>query len=88
MGHSIYVGWWGKVTLSHCNGLDGWSLCKTQNPPHYLLGSDYHNYGWTRQDVQGRGWKLCPSCNSRKNQEEIESIESAIKAHRQQTEDK
>jgi hypothetical protein len=45
MGKSFYVGWWESARLFHCNYLDGWSLCKTQNRPSFLLGDDYYSYG-------------------------------------------
>jgi hypothetical protein len=80
MGRHHYVGWWGSAKLFHCNYLDGWSLCKTQNPPSYLP-DDYYCYGWTREDILAKGGKLCSVCNSRKNQGSLALVDRTILTH-------
>lgn len=82
MGQRIYTGWWGRQTFAHCNDINGINMCEARYRGQRISGPDQHSYGWTRQDVLRRGWKLCPSCNRRENQEVIERVELAIKERR------
>ncbi len=82
MGKSFYVGWWESARLFHCNYLDGWSLCKTQNRPSFLLGDDYYSYGWTREDILAKGGRLRTVCDSRKNRGRVTLVDRTILDHR------
>jgi len=85
MAQRYYVGWFRWKTIAHCNDIDGNELCSRVSDSHKttrLSGYDRCIYGKTRLEAVSRGWEICPSCNSRKNQEAIERVELAIEEYR------
>jgi len=85
MARYYYVGWFLRETLAHCNDINGNTLCSRVSKSYATTGwpgEDCCRYENTRQYGIDHGWRLCPSCNSRKNQEAIERVELAIEEYR------
>jgi hypothetical protein len=88
MARHYYVGWFLHKTLAHCNDIDGNELCSRVSDSHQTTGwsgEDHCLYGKTRQEAISRGWKICSSCDSGKNQRAIERVEHAIEEHQRKT---
>jgi hypothetical protein len=46
MGHLIFIGWFHRKTLAHCNTVDGYGLCEvTQAYLHSANREDWTRYG-------------------------------------------
>jgi hypothetical protein len=89
MGQIIYIGWYHRETLAHCNTVNGHPLCERVVNAFVSTGGgrpDRNQYLKTRKEVLERGWKLCPRCDSKKNQSLIEEADRAIEDFRKQLE--
>jgi len=84
MGHLIFIGWFRRETLAHCNTVHGYGLCGVSQA--YLNNAnreDWTRYGKLGSEMIEAGWKLCPRCNSKVQRGRVAEAENAIRVERE-----